>query len=89
MDIKKHLALIKLDLSILFVKLEPGAFNTGYINGINFLATVFAITEALVSVMNLLPHIKNIGNRKDVRTDDIIGFLTTNAVKLTPLANNY
>jgi hypothetical protein len=39
--------------------------------------------------MNLLPKLMNIGNRKDVRTADIIGFLETNGVKLTPLANNY
>jgi hypothetical protein len=39
--------------------------------------------------MDLLPHLKNIGNRKDVRTVDIIGFLTTNGVKLKTLANNY
>jgi hypothetical protein len=31
----------------------------------------------------------NIGNRKDVRTVDIIGFLEANNVKLRPLANNY
>jgi hypothetical protein len=30
-----------------------------------------------------------IGSRKNVRTVDIIGFLKTNGVKLTPLANNY
>jgi hypothetical protein len=39
--------------------------------------------------MNLLPHMKNIGNCKDVKTVDIISFLETNGVKLTPLANNY
>jgi hypothetical protein len=89
MDIKQHLGLIKSDLSIVFVKLEPGAPNTRYINWINFLATVLAKTEAPVSVMNLLPHIENIGNRKDVRTDDIIRFLTTNGVELTPLTNDY
>jgi hypothetical protein len=90
MDIKNQLELIKSDLSIVFVKLEPGAPNTNYINGINFLATVLTITEALVPVMNLLPHIKNIGNHKEVRTDDIIGFLTTNGVELTtPLTKDY
>jgi hypothetical protein len=88
MDIKNHPELIKSSISIVVVKMEPGTSNTSYVNGIYFLATVLAITEALVAVMDLLPHMKNIGNRKDVRTDDIIGFLTTNSVKLTPLANN-
>jgi hypothetical protein len=31
----------------------------------------------------------NIGSRKDVRTTDIIGFLTTNGIELTPLTNDY
>jgi hypothetical protein len=42
-----------------------------------------------VEVMNLLPELTNIGNRKDARTVDIIGFLEANGVKLTPSANNY
>jgi 23S rRNA-/tRNA-specific pseudouridylate synthase len=53
------------------------------------LATVLAIKEAPVAVMDLLPHLTNICNRKDVRTAHIIGFLKTNGVKLTTLANNY
>jgi hypothetical protein len=88
-DIKNHLDLLKLDLSIVFVKPEPSTPNTNYLNGIHFLATVLTIIEALMSVMNLLPHIKNIGNRKDVRTNDIIGFLTTNGGELAPLTNDY
>jgi hypothetical protein len=39
--------------------------------------------------MNLLPDIKNIGSRKDVRTDDTISFLTTNGVNKVPLTDNY
>ena len=39
--------------------------------------------------MNLLIDIKNIGSRKDVRTDDIIGFLTTNGVTIVPLNGDY
>jgi hypothetical protein len=89
MDIKNHLDLLKSDISIVVVKTEPGTSNTNYVNGIHFLATVLVITEAPVAVMDLLPHIKNIGNRKDVRTDDIIGFLTTNGIKLTLLTNDY
>jgi hypothetical protein len=89
MDIKNHLEFIKSDISIIVVKTEPGTSNTTYVNGIHFFATVLAITEALVAAMDLLPHIKNIGNRKDVRTNKIIGFLTTNGVKLTPLTNDY
>jgi hypothetical protein len=88
MDIKNHLKSIKLDISIVVVKTEPCTSNTNYINGIHFLATVLIITEAPVAVMNLLPHMKNIGNRKDVRTVDIIGFLKTNGVKLTLLEVN-
>jgi hypothetical protein len=42
-----------------------------------------------VAVKDLLPHIKNIGDRKDVRTNDIIGFPTMNGVEVTPLANDY
>jgi hypothetical protein len=33
--------------------------------------------------------LKNIGNRKDVRAADIIGFLETNGVKLARLSENY
>jgi hypothetical protein len=88
-DIKNHLELIKLDISTVDVKTEPGTSNTKYVNGINFLATGLAITEAPVAVKDLLPPIKNIGNRKDVRKNGIIGFLTTNGVELTPLANDY
>jgi hypothetical protein len=89
MNINNHLKSIKSDISIVVVKTEPGTSNTNYVNGINYPATVLTITEAPVAVMNLLPHMKNIGNRKDLRTVDIIGFLKTNGVKLTPLANNY
>ena len=39
--------------------------------------------------MNLLIDIKNIGSRKDVRIDDIIGFLTTNGVTIVPLNGDY
>jgi hypothetical protein len=42
-----------------------------------------------VAGKDILPQMKNIGNRKDVRTNDIIGFLTTNGVELTPLAIDY
>jgi hypothetical protein len=88
-NIKNHLAHFKSVLSIVSVKPEPGAPNTRYLNGVHFLATVLTITEAPMSVMNLLTDIKNIGNRKDVRTDDIIGFLTTNGVNIVPLTNDY
>jgi hypothetical protein len=89
-NIKNHLDLLKSDISIVVVKSEPGTPNTNYVNRIlNFLATVLAITEAPVAVMDLLPHIKNISNRKEVRTDDINGFPTTNVVELTPLTNDY
>jgi hypothetical protein len=43
-DIKNHLDLLKSGLSIVVVKLEPGAPNTNYLNGKHFLATVLAIT---------------------------------------------
>jgi hypothetical protein len=89
MDIKNHLKSIKLDISIVVIKPEPGTSITNYINGIHFLGTVLTITEASEEVINLLPNLKNIGSRKNVRTVDIIGFLKTNGVKLTPLANNY
>jgi hypothetical protein len=89
MDINNHLKSIKSDIRIVVVKPEPGTSNTNYVNGIHFLATVLTITEASVEVMNLLPLIKNIGNRKDVRTADIIGFLETNGVKLARLSENY
>ena len=39
--------------------------------------------------MNLLIDIKDIGSRKDVRTDDIIGFLTANGVTIVPINGNY
>jgi hypothetical protein len=89
MNINNHLKSIKSDIRIVSVKKEPGTFYTNYVNGIHFLATVLTITEALVAVMNLLPQLTNIDNRKDVRTADIIGFLQTNGVKLKALANNY
>jgi hypothetical protein len=89
MDIKNHLKSIKSDISIVVIKPEPGTSITNYVNGINFLGTVLTITEASEEVINLLPNLKNIGSRKNVRTVDIIGFLKTNGVKLTPLANNY
>jgi hypothetical protein len=87
MNINNHLKFIKSDIRIVSVKKEPGTSN--YVNGIYFLAMVLTITEAPVEVMALLPHLTNIGNRKDVRTVDIIGFLTTNSVKLKTLTNNY
>jgi hypothetical protein len=40
MDIKNHLKSIKSDISIVVVKTEPGTYNTNYVNGIHFLATV-------------------------------------------------
>jgi hypothetical protein len=89
MDINNHLKSIKSDIRILVVKPEPSTSNTSYVNGIHFLATVLTITEAPVEVMNLLPKLTNIGNRKDVRTADIIGFLKTNSVKLARLSENY
>jgi hypothetical protein len=89
MNINNHLKSIKLDIRIVSVKKEPAAFYTNYVNGIHFLATVLTITDAPVAVMDLLPHLTNIGNRKDVRTVDIIGFLKTNGVKLKAWANNY
>jgi hypothetical protein len=86
MDINDHPKSIKSDISIIVVvKPEPGTSNTNYVNGIHFLATVLTITEAPAEVKNLLPQLTNIGSRKDVRTTDIIGFLTTNGVKLTHL----
>jgi hypothetical protein len=87
-DINDHLKLIKSDLSIVVTKPEPGTYNTDFVNRIHFLATVLLITEAPVEVKNLLPELTNIGSRKDVRTVDIIGFLTTNGVKLTRLHDN-
>jgi hypothetical protein len=89
MNINNHLKSIKSDLRILVVKPEPGTSNTNYVNGIHFLATVLTITEAPVAVKDLLPQLTNIGSRKDVRTTDIIGFLTTKGVELTPLTNDY
>jgi hypothetical protein len=89
MNINNHLKPIKSDLRILVVKPEPGTSNTNYVNGIHFLAKVLTITEAMAEVKDLLPQLTTFGSRKDVRTTDIIGFLTTNGVKLTPLANDY
>jgi hypothetical protein len=89
MDINDHLKSIKLDIRILIIKPEPGTSNTNYVNGIHFLATVLTITEAPAEVKNLLPQLTNIGSRKDVRTTDIIGFLTRNGVKLTRLYDDY
>jgi hypothetical protein len=88
-DINRHLKSIKSDIDIVFTKLEPGTPNKEYVNGINFLATVLLITGATTEVRNLLPEITDIGSRKDVRTTDIIGFLTTNGVKLTRLSDDY
>jgi hypothetical protein len=88
-DINNHLKSIKSDIRILIVKPEPGTSNTNYVNGIHFLATVLTITEATAEVKDLLPQLTNIGSRKDVRTTDIIGFLTRNGVELTPLAKDY
>jgi hypothetical protein len=88
-NINNHLKSIKSDLRILVVKPEHGISNTNYVNGIHFLATVLTITEAPVEVKDLLPQLTNIGSRKDVRTTDITGFLTTNGVELTPLTNDY
>jgi hypothetical protein len=89
MNINNHLKLIKSDLRILIVKPEPGTSNTNYANGIHFLAMVLTITEATAEVTDLLPQLTNIGSRKDVRTTDIIGFLTTYGVELTRLSDNY
>jgi hypothetical protein len=52
MDINNHLKSIKSDIRILIIKPDPGTPNTNYVNGIHFLATVFAITEAPVKVKN-------------------------------------
>jgi hypothetical protein len=89
MNTNNHLKSIKLDIRIVSVKKEPGTLYTNYVNGINFLATVLTMTEAPVAVMDLLPQLMNIGNRKDVRTADIISFLETNGVKLARLSENY
>jgi hypothetical protein len=74
---------------LLIIKPESGTSNTNYVNGIHFLPTVLTITEAPAEVKDLLPQLTNIGSGKDVRTTDIIGFLTRNGVELTPLANDY
>jgi hypothetical protein len=55
MNTNNHLKSIKSEIRILSVKQEPGTFHTNYVNGIHFLATVLAITEAPVAVMDLLP----------------------------------
>jgi hypothetical protein len=89
MNTNNPLKSIKSDIRIVSVKKEPGTFYTNYVNGIHFLATVLTITEAPVAVMDLLPQLTNIGNRKDVRIADIIGFLETNGVKLARLSENY
>jgi hypothetical protein len=89
MNINNRLKSIKSDIRILVVKPKPGTSKTNYINGIHFLATVLTITEAPVEVKDLLPQLTNIGNRKDVRTADIIGFLESNGVKLARLSDNY
>jgi hypothetical protein len=89
MDINNHLKSIKSDIRILIIKPEPGTPNTNYVNEIHFLDTVLTMTEAPVEFKNLLPQLTDIGSRKDVRTTDIIGFLTRNGVELTPLANDY
>jgi hypothetical protein len=88
-DIKNHLKSIKSDISIVVTKPELGTPNTNYVNGIHFLATVLTITEATAEVENLLPQLTNIGSCKDVRTTDIISFLTTNGVELTRLSDDY
>jgi hypothetical protein len=89
MNINNHLKSIKSDLRILIVKPEPGTPNTNYVNGIHFLDTVLTITEATAEVKDLLPQLRNIGSRKDVRANDIFGFFTTNGVELTHLSDNY
>jgi hypothetical protein len=89
MYINNHLKSIKSDLRIVSIKKEPGTFHTNYVNGYHFLATVLIITEAPVVVMDLLPDLTNIGNRKDIRTADIIDFLQTKGLKLARLSKNY
>ena len=88
-DICRHLFHMNSKLRIIYSKQEPGTSKEQYLNGTHFLATVLTITEAPTAVMNLLIDIKNIGSRKDVRTDDIIGFLTANGVTIVPLNGDY
>ena len=88
-DICRHLFHMNSKLRIIYSKQEPGTSKEQYLNGTHFLATVLTITEAPTAVMNLLIDIKDIGSRKDVRTDDIIGFLTANGVTIVPLNGDY
>ncbi|OEU09179.1 hypothetical protein FRACYDRAFT_249098 [Fragilariopsis cylindrus CCMP1102] len=88
-DICRHLFHMNSKLRIIYSKQEPGTSKEQYLNGTHFLATVPTITEAPTAVMDLLIDIKNIGSRKDVRTDDIIDFLTAKGVTIVPLNGDY
>ena len=85
----RHLCHMNSKLRIIYSKQEPGTSKEQYLNGTHFLATVLTITEAPTAVMNLLTDIKDIGSRKDVRTDDIIDFLTANGVTIVPFNGDY
>jgi hypothetical protein len=39
--------------------------------------------------MNLLPSLQTLGHRKDVRSIDVIGFLTNNGVTILPIIASY
>jgi len=87
-DILVHMFENKSNLRILQLKQDAGTHKEQYYNVIHFLATVLNITSATKKVLDLLPGLQNIGHRKDVRSDDVIGFLTENGVKLLTLSES-
>jgi hypothetical protein len=88
-EINRHLILSELDLKVIQLMLEPNTPKEQYRNGIHFLVTVLTITEATNAVMNLLPGLQTLGHRKDVRSIDVIGFLTNNSVTILPITGSY
>jgi hypothetical protein len=84
-DICSRLSEMGSILQVVQIMPNPDSSNEHYRNGMNFLATVLAITGARTEVLERLHSMRSLSLRKNVRSTDVIGFLTENGVNIVPI----
>jgi hypothetical protein len=84
-DICSRLSEMGSILHVVQIMPNPDSSNEHYRNGMNFLATVLAITGARTEVLERLHSMRSLSLRKNVRSTDVIGFLTEHGVNIVPI----
>jgi hypothetical protein len=84
-DICSRLSEMGSILQVVQIMPNPDSSNEHYRNGMNFLATVLAITGARTEVLERLHSMRSLSLRKNVRSTDVIGFLTEHGVNIVPI----